>query len=87
MPGQKVLLLLPTDDNKLLAKWHGPYEITRRTGEVTYEVHMPERGKKKQTFHVNLLKEFHSRGQVETLFVRAVTEEEEPEEQFFPVKG
>lgn len=39
---------------------------------------------KKQTFHV--LIEFHSRGQVETLFVQEVTEEEEPEEQFFPVK-
>ena len=47
---------------------------------------MPERDKKKQTFHVNLLKEFNSRGQVETPFVRAVTEEEEPEEQFFSVK-
>lgn len=47
---------------------------------------MPERGKKKQTFHVNLLKKCNSRGQVETLFVRVVMEEEEPEEQFFPVK-
>ena len=87
VPGQKVLLLLPTDDRKLLAKWHGPYEITKKVGDVTYEVSMPERGKKKQTFHINLLKEFHSREQMETqLFVRAVIEVEEPEEQFFPVK-
>lgn len=88
MPGQKVLLLLPTDDSKLLAKWHGPYEIIRKVGDVTYEVGMPDRGKKKQNFHVNLLKEYHSREQVATqLFVRTVTEEEEPEEQFFPVKS
>lgn len=86
-PGQKVLLLLPTDDSKLLAKWHGPYEVTKRVGDVTYEISMPERGKKKQIFHINLLKEFHDREQVEMqLFIRAVREEEELEEQFFPVK-
>ncbi|XDV11138.1 hypothetical protein PO909_000156 [Leuciscus waleckii] len=42
-PGQKVLLLLPTNENKLLAKWHGPYEVLRKTGRVTYEISMPER--------------------------------------------
>lgn len=26
-PGQKVLMLLPSDDSKLLAKWQGPFEI------------------------------------------------------------
>ncbi|KAL3967106.1 alpha-2-macroglobulin-like protein [Sarotherodon galilaeus] len=61
LPGQKVLLLLPTSDNKLLTKWHGPYEIVRQVSKVTYELNMPERVKKYQTFHVNLLKEFHSR--------------------------
>ncbi|KAL2081694.1 hypothetical protein ACEWY4_023547 [Coilia grayii] len=86
-PGQKVLLLLPTEESKLLAKWHGPYEVIRKVGQVTYEVSMPDRGKKKQTFHVNLLKEYHRRDQVRTqLFVRAVAEEEEADEQFFPVE-
>lgn len=46
LPGQKVLLLLLTSDNKLLTKWHGPYEIVRQVSKVTYELNMPERVKK-----------------------------------------
>ncbi|KAL3999724.1 growth arrest and DNA-damage-inducible protein [Sarotherodon galilaeus] len=84
LPGQKVLLLLPTSDNKLLTKWHGPYEIVRQVSKVTYELNMPERVKKYQTFHVNLLKEFHSRQEpVHQLLVRSV-KDEEVTEKFFP---
>ncbi|GAA6088180.1 uncharacterized protein LOC116373668 [Tachysurus ichikawai] len=57
-PGQKVLLLLPTSTNKLLMKWQGPYSVVRRMGPVTYEVHHPDKGKKVQTYHINLLKEW-----------------------------
>lgn len=87
-PGQKVLLLLPSQDSKLLAKWQGPYEVQRKTGRVTYQILMPERKNKSQNFHVNLLKEFHPREEkiVSQLFVRAVREEEETEEQYFPVQ-
>ncbi|XP_014857306.1 PREDICTED: uncharacterized protein LOC106926725 [Poecilia mexicana] len=85
LPGQKVLLLLPTSDNKLLTKWHGPYEITKQVSKVVYELYMPERAKKHQTFHVNLLKEFHSQQEPvhQELFVRAV-KDEEVTEKFFP---
>ena len=31
--GDKVLLLLPTDTNKLLMQWKGPYEIMSRCGK------------------------------------------------------
>lgn len=61
-PGQKVLLLLPSSTNKLLAKWQGPYEITKKKGPVTYEVFHPDKGKKNQTYHVNLLKEWREQG-------------------------
>ena len=44
-PGQKVLLLLPSSTSKLLAKWQGPYVVTRRMGPVTYEVHHPDKKK------------------------------------------
>lgn len=27
MPGQKVLLLLPTNGSKLLVRWHRPYKV------------------------------------------------------------
>ena len=45
-PGEQVLLLLPTSDRKLLTKQHGPYEVTRWIGKVTYELYMPERARK-----------------------------------------
>ena len=31
-PGDKVLVLLPTSSTKLLAKWQGPFVVTRRVG-------------------------------------------------------
>lgn len=37
-PGQQVLFLLPSSDNKPLAKWQGPYQVTKRLGRVTYEL-------------------------------------------------
>ncbi|XP_078793179.1 uncharacterized protein LOC144987743 [Oryzias latipes] len=87
--GQQVLLLLPTSDNKLLARWQGPYSITKRLGEVTYELYMPEKLKKHQRFHVNLLKEFQlpaSNKQEcnQTFFIRVADDDEEEREQLFP---
>lgn len=93
-PGQQVLLLLPNSDSKLLAKWQGPYQVTKRLGKVTYELHMPDRKKKHQTFHVNLLKEFLVPPQqpvpqpalqsVKQQFLVRVVKDEEEGEQFFP---
>ncbi len=37
-PGDKVLVLLPTSSSKLLAKWQGPFVVTRRVGDLDYEV-------------------------------------------------
>lgn len=58
--GDQVLVLLPTSTNKLLAEWQGPFSITKRLGKVDYEVHMPNRRKLKQVFHVNMLHKWHS---------------------------
>ena len=33
-PGDKVLALLPSSNSKLLAKWQGPFVVTRRVGHV-----------------------------------------------------
>ncbi|XP_036001527.1 alpha-1,3-mannosyl-glycoprotein 2-beta-N-acetylglucosaminyltransferase b isoform X1 [Fundulus heteroclitus] len=57
-PGQKVLLLLPSSTSKLLAKWQGPYTISRQLGPTTYEVYHPDKKKATQAYHVNLLKEW-----------------------------
>ena len=43
-PGDKVLVLLPTSSTKLLAKWQGPFVVTRRVGDVDYEVVRSDRG-------------------------------------------
>ncbi|KAL7832099.1 hypothetical protein AOLI_G00296470 [Acnodon oligacanthus] len=55
-PGDEVLVLLPTLSSKLLAKWQGPFEVTRRVGEVDYEVKRTDRGGALQVYHLNLLK-------------------------------
>ena len=55
-PGQKVLVLLPSSSSKLLAKWQGPFVVTRRVGDVDYEVVRSDRGGAKQIYHLNLLK-------------------------------
>lgn len=84
-PGQKVLLLLPTSTTKLLTKWQGPYEVVRKMGPVTYEIHHPDKGKAKQTYHINLFKELKDPPVKQAMMpmvkeVTEVTEEEhEPE--------
>ena len=57
-PGDEVLVLLPTSQEKLLAQWHGPYQIVKRNGRVTYLVDMHNKKKRKRIFHVNMLKKF-----------------------------
>lgn len=36
--GDKVLILLPTDHNKLLMQWKGPFEVSAVVGLNDYEV-------------------------------------------------
>lgn len=36
-PGEKVLLLLPTDNNKLLMQWKGPFEVIERKNDNNCE--------------------------------------------------
>ena len=56
--GDKVLVLLPNDTNKLLMQWKGPFPITEKLGTVDYRIDM--HGVQK-TFHANLLKLYVSR--------------------------
>ena len=54
--GDQVLLLLPTSPKKLQAAWHGPYTVISKKGPVDYEIEIPERRKKRQVFHINMLR-------------------------------
>ena len=63
--GDQVLVLLPTDSNKLLAQWQGPYPIIQQTGPVDCCVDMYDRQKHKHVFHINMLKKWYSAEQPE----------------------
>ena len=54
-PGDKVLVLLPTDMNKLQLQCKGPYDVTRVAGLNDYKVLMK---RKEKTLHANLLKKY-----------------------------
>ena len=53
--GDKVLMLLPTDHNKILMQWKGPYTVVEKRGVADYRIDVD--GKLK-TFHANLLKKY-----------------------------
>ena len=54
-PGYKVLVLLPTDTNRLLVQWKGPYEIINTVGLNDCNVNI--NGKEK-IVHANFLKKY-----------------------------
>lgn len=82
-PGQKVLVMLPTSDSKLLAKWQGPFEVQKKLGPTTYQVSTPGHQRSSRVLHVNLLKEWIPRAEV--FLIQAVKEEEEADDQYLPL--
>ena len=51
-----MLVLLPSSTSKLVAKWQGPFVVTRQVGDVDYEVVRSDQGGATQIYHLNLLK-------------------------------
>ena len=60
-PGDKVLVLFPIPGHPLQARYHGPYVIESKVGEVDYIVKTPDRRKSRQLCHINMLKEYVDR--------------------------
>ncbi|KAK7492429.1 hypothetical protein BaRGS_00016302, partial [Batillaria attramentaria] len=56
--GDKVLVLLPADHNKLLMTWRGPFEVVGPRGLYDYDVSVNDKSK---TYHINMLRKFHER--------------------------
>ena len=53
------MILLPTDSNKLLMQWKGPYTVEIRVGANDYRIKM---GSKTKTYHLNImLKKYFAR--------------------------
>ncbi|XP_061833118.2 uncharacterized protein [Nerophis lumbriciformis] len=78
-PGEKVLALLPTSSSKLLVQWQGPFVVTRRVGDVDYEVRRSDRGGATQIYHLNLLKGWREAEPVSMVTAIAESEELGPE--------
>ena len=53
--GDKVLVMLPTNNNKLLMQWKGPFQVTGKIGDHDYKVMV---GGKEKSYHVNMLKTY-----------------------------
>lgn len=73
-PGEKVLVLLPSDSNKLLMQWQGPYQIVKRLGKVDYQLEV--KGKVK-TYHANMLKKYVERCEPVVNCVMSVVDSEQ----------
>ena len=58
----KVLVLLPTDQSKLLMQWKGPFKIK---GTKWGNNHQVEVNKKVKTYHISMLKLYVERGRIE----------------------
>ena len=56
---QKVLVLLPTSNNKLLAEWKGPFKVLEKVSPVDYRIQMNRRAT--PVFHINMLKPYFER--------------------------
>ena len=50
--------MLPTDHNKLLLRWEGPYSIEKKVGLTDYRIKV---GTRLRLFHVNMLKKYTER--------------------------
>ena len=59
--GEWALVLLPTDSNKLLMQWQGPYEVQEVVGLTDYRIWV---GDKLRLFHINMLKMYTLREEV-----------------------
>ena len=58
VPGDKVLVLLSTDHNKLLMQWKGPCEVSAVVGLNDYKVRVKG---KERVYYANLLKKYFER--------------------------
>ncbi|KAK0055907.1 hypothetical protein Bpfe_014576, partial [Biomphalaria pfeifferi] len=56
--GDKVLLLLPKNTNKLQICWQGPFEVMKKISPTNYVIKV---GRKEKSYHVNLLKHYLER--------------------------
>ena len=59
--GDQVLALLPIVGSPFQAKFMGPYTVERQLSKLNYLISTPDRRKRNQLCHINLLKPYYSR--------------------------
>ncbi|KAK4318162.1 hypothetical protein Pmani_004397 [Petrolisthes manimaculis] len=59
--GQKVLAFLPSHGNPLQKRYSGPYVIKEKLSPLNYVLETPDRRKKSQLVHINLIRNYLSR--------------------------
>ena len=64
--GSKVLLMLPTDHNKLMMRWKGPYTILSKVGINDYKIQI---GDNVKVFHANMVKLYLERPETSAMSV------------------
>ena len=87
MQGDKVLILLPTDHNKLLMQWKGPYEVSVVVGLNDYKVKVKGN---ERVYHANLLKKYFERdehAEVSAVAVEVETSESKVGADFLEIRG
>ncbi len=57
--GDNVLFRTPGLVNKLESAWQGPYSVTKKIGDINYEIQWTDGKKHKRVVHVNHLKPFN----------------------------
>lgn len=67
--GDQVIALLPVVDSPFQAKYTGPYEIIHCGAMDNYTILTPDRRKKSQVCHVNLLKPYYQRNRPVSVLV------------------
>ena len=68
-PGDKVLVLLTVHRNMLQAKYHRPYKVLKRIGDLGYVNETPDRKKPTQLCHVNIVKPYFERSVKKSIMV------------------
>ena len=53
--GDQILILLPTNHNKLIMKWTGPFDVLEKIGGTDYKLQI---GNVQKVFHINMLKKY-----------------------------
>ena len=70
----KVLILLPTENNKLVMQWKGPFEITEKIGITDYRIRI---GSNQKIYHINMLKQYLERSDIHLGITTAIVDFED----------